>query len=320
MEGGLYHVYNRFARGAEVFREGDEVEHFREKLRLVRDRDGWTIFAWCLMSNHYHVVLCTGPVPLARSMGHLQSRFGAEHNRRWRSSGPLWQSRYKAKLVETEESLRRVIAYVHLNPVTAGLVEDPADYTDSGHCELLRRTATPLVDVETVLAIYGSSVRSARRAYVRSLDEVRAAEWRTELPGRLPWWGKEPDRRLNPPPSPVKVDSAGRTYAPVREELDVASFARRACELLGHDLSELSAPGKSREQSRLRYLVVTLAIERWRLTASELARVVGRRPDVVCRWAQRGVELRREDDGFRADFERLDSELVGLTHEDVVES
>lgn len=52
-EGGLYHVYNCFARGAEVFREGDEAERFGEKLRLVRDRDGWTVFAWCLVSNHY---------------------------------------------------------------------------------------------------------------------------------------------------------------------------------------------------------------------------------------------------------------------------
>ena len=53
VEGGLYHVYNRFARGAALFDEGDESERFVELLRRVRDRDGLTIFAYCLMSNHY---------------------------------------------------------------------------------------------------------------------------------------------------------------------------------------------------------------------------------------------------------------------------
>lgn len=51
IEGGIYHVYNRFARGAEVFREGDEAERFLGLLRKVRDRDGLTFFAWILMSK-----------------------------------------------------------------------------------------------------------------------------------------------------------------------------------------------------------------------------------------------------------------------------
>jgi REP element-mobilizing transposase RayT len=94
VEGALYHVYNRVARGAEVFREGDEADRFLELIRTVRDRDGWTVYAWCVMSNSSHLAVRTGPVPLARSMAYVQSRFGASSNRRRRSSGPLWQSRY----------------------------------------------------------------------------------------------------------------------------------------------------------------------------------------------------------------------------------
>jgi len=52
VEGGIFHVYNRFARGAEVFREGDEADRFLDLLRKVRDRDGLTIFAWALMTTH----------------------------------------------------------------------------------------------------------------------------------------------------------------------------------------------------------------------------------------------------------------------------
>jgi len=52
LEGGICHVYNRFARGAEIFREGDEAQRFLELLHTARDRDRLTVFAWCLMSNH----------------------------------------------------------------------------------------------------------------------------------------------------------------------------------------------------------------------------------------------------------------------------
>jgi len=52
IEGGIYHVYNRFARGAEIFAEGDEAERFVGLLRKVKNRDGLTVFAWCLMTTH----------------------------------------------------------------------------------------------------------------------------------------------------------------------------------------------------------------------------------------------------------------------------
>ena len=66
-EGEIYHVYNRFAQGAEIFREGDEAERFLSLLRAVRERDRLTVFAFCLMSNH-HMAVRVGPVSLARTM------------------------------------------------------------------------------------------------------------------------------------------------------------------------------------------------------------------------------------------------------------
>ena len=82
VEGAIYHVYNRCARGAEPFADDEEAECFLDLLARARDRDGMTLLAWCLMSNHYHLALRTGAVPLARTMAHIQSRFGAQHNRR----------------------------------------------------------------------------------------------------------------------------------------------------------------------------------------------------------------------------------------------
>jgi REP element-mobilizing transposase RayT len=186
VEGGIYHVYNRFARGADLFSEPEEAIQFLEILRKARARDGLAVLAWCLMPNHYHLALRTGAVPLARTMGYVQSRFGQGYNKRHRSSGPRWQSRYKARRVEHGQYLDQLIGYIHLNPVAARMVDDPAEHPFSGHRELLGKVRDPLTDVDGVLAVYGDTVRAARRAYVRAIKGARGEEWRGESPGRLP--------------------------------------------------------------------------------------------------------------------------------------
>jgi REP element-mobilizing transposase RayT len=69
VEGGIYDVYNHFARGSELFSEPEEAVEFIGILRKARDRDDLRVYAWTLMSNHYHMAVRTSPVPLSRTMG-----------------------------------------------------------------------------------------------------------------------------------------------------------------------------------------------------------------------------------------------------------
>ena len=310
VEGGIYHVYNRFARGANLFAEPEEAIHFLEILRKARNRDGLTVLAWCLMSNHYHLALRTGAVPLARTMGYVQSRFGQGYNRRHRSSGPRWQSRYKARIVEDARYLDHLIVYIHLNPVVAGSVDDPAEHSFSGHRELPGKVKQPLIDVEGVLAGYGDTVRTGRRAYVKALKGARQDEWRDELPGGLPWWRRKVDRPVEPVPPGAWVDELGRSTGLERERLNARDFLERSCHVMATTPSEIAAPGKRREISRLRYLITALAIERWGITAKSLSELLGRRPEAVSRWAYRGAEMRQEFEEFAAEYENLDRELA----------
>lgn len=82
VEDGTHHVYNRVARGADLFSEPKEPIGFVELLRRVRDRDDLYFFAWTLMPNHSHLALRAGPVPLSRTMGYVQASFGQGYNRR----------------------------------------------------------------------------------------------------------------------------------------------------------------------------------------------------------------------------------------------
>jgi len=306
VEGGIFHVYNRFARGAEVFREGDEADRFLDLLRKVRDRDGLTIFAWALMSNHYHLAFRAGPIPLSRTMGYVQSRFGQSYNRRWKSTGPLWQSRYKAQLVEDQRYYAQLVIYIHLNPVKAKLVDDPADYPYSGHLELLKRSMNPLIEVDSVLAEFGDSLRSARSAYVRTLGAESQSEWIGERPGALPWWKHEPDRSLEPANPDAWIDELGRSTGLERPHMSTGQYLVRACRGLGIEPSRIAGGSQDHETSRLRYLVGALAIERWGIRAKELGELLGRRPEVVTRWAARGAGLRTTNDTFGSQYDRLD--------------
>jgi len=310
VEGGVYHVYNRLARGAELFREGDEAARFVELFREARDRDGLTIFAWCVMSNHYHLALRTGPVGLSRTIGSVQARFGQGHNIRHRSFGPLWQSRFKAKLVDDGRYLDQLVLYIHLNPVTAGVVDDPAGCPLSGHGELLRTTRSPLVDAEQTLSLFGETLRGARRRYVKALEGAREVEWRAGLPGRLPWWPREPDRPLEPRRPSVWIDERGVSTGLERRPMSAADFLDRACAALDVSLARLAGSTRDTETSRLRVLVAGVGIERWGVRAKDLADVLGRWPDSVSRWARQAGALRSEDEGFRASYETLDEKLV----------
>lgn len=261
------------------------------------------------MANHYHVAVRMGAVPLWRTFGFVQARLGQGYNRRHRSTGPLWQSRFRARWVDDDAYLLKLIAYIHLNLVTAGLVDDPAEYALSGHRELLGRSKRALVDVETVLAAFGSSLRSARERYVRALEGAREAEWRTELPGRLPWWGREPDRPLAPKPPTAWIDEVGVSTGLERAKLEPREFLETACRVLGIAPADLADRGSGREVTRARCLVVAVGVERWRQGTKGLADLLGRRADVVSRWVRWGAERRQADDAFGRDYEALDRAL-----------
>lgn len=310
VEGGLYHVYNRAARGDAVLESEEMAALFAGLLRRVAERDGLTVYAWCVLPNHYHVVLRSGPVPLSRTFGVVQGRFGQLYNERFQSTGPLWQSRYKAKLIEKEGYLLQLIAYVHLNPVTGGLVDDPALWEWSGHREIIRRGKKSLIDAMTVLALYGDTERYARGAYLRTLKGESREPWIGEGPGRLPWWSHEPDSQIEMPVPTAWVEQRGASSGLERPLLDAETFLRAGCQLTRVEIHDLASLRRGEKLTDTRLLLASVGIERWRQSAKQLALLLGRHADVVTRWARMGAQRRLNDSDFASRVERLDSELA----------
>ena len=122
--GAVYHVMNRGDRREAIFDDDLDRERFLETLAEACAKTAWQVHAYCLMSNHFHLVLETPQPNLVAGMKWLLGTYTSRHNRRHREFGHLFSGRYKALLVDGSGDgyLKTVCDYVHLNPVRARLL------------------------------------------------------------------------------------------------------------------------------------------------------------------------------------------------------
>ena len=310
--GGIYHVYCRVARGEFVFDDHFEAIEFIEVLRNVRDLDGLTIFAWALMGNHYHLVVKTRNVDLWRSMARLQGTVSRSHNRRHRYLGRLWQSRYRARVIDTDDYFRQVIAYVHLNPVAAGVVDDPAEYAYSGHREIVGVCRPHLVDRRAVLRGFGArDVRGSTDDYLHWVLSVAEARWANTGVSDLPWWtqANHVDEIADIDRHPGATTFDGESLTEDRAELELDEFALRFEAVSGHALDDLASRFRSAQQIRGRVELTTLAVCRYGLRTCDVATLIGKHGNSVTKWLNKGLRSEGNDPEFKRRIDDLDAAI-----------
>jgi REP-associated tyrosine transposase len=310
VDGAIYHVYCRFAHGARVFTAPEEAERFLAIVRDVKRTDGLSILAWCLMPTHYHLAVRTGRLPLWRSRRVIQGRFAVVHNRRHKTLGPLWQGRYKARVVEGQDGLNRLLAYIHLNPIKAGLAASPVRYRWSGHRELLGRVRGPLVDVEETVRLYGSWRGAATRAYAAMVRGVGREAWAAEEPGRLPWWsrGAGEAEELDGPPRPA-LDALGASTAPEPLRASVEEVLAVVERVTSLTPERLASGVRDRATVAARELLAVVAVYRCGARVTDVGRCLGRPADTASRWLSRGGERRLAEPSFGRQVDAVEAEL-----------
>ncbi len=175
--GALYHVTLRGNGRKPIFRNDQDRLSFLEVLHKVNQRCHWFCHAYCLMTNHYHLIIETPEGNLSRGMRQLNGVYTMYFNRRHRTVGHVFQGRYKAILVEKESYLLEVCRYVVLNPVRAGLVERPEGWSWSSY----RGTAGlnkphPSLTIDWILGQMGREKRGAVRRYRAYVREGRRTD------------------------------------------------------------------------------------------------------------------------------------------------
>ena len=138
-----YHVMNRGAGRQKIFENNFHRTIFINLLRECRKLFNINIYAYCLMGNHYHILLSTPDSNLSRVMRHLNGVYTQKYNRLMKRDGSLFRGRYQAKLVDEDCYRLLVTRYIHLNPVEAGIVQNPVEYQWSSYRAYLGFTQKP---------------------------------------------------------------------------------------------------------------------------------------------------------------------------------
>ena len=144
-ENAYYHVMNR-GRGRQlIFPTDAYYEDFMRGLNEAHQRFGIECHAYCLMSNHYHLLLKTPRANLSRAMRHIDGVYTQRHNRRRKTDGSLFRGRYKAIVIDADSSLLQVSRYIHRNPIELRkpLVQKLSDYVWSSYPAYLNFTQKP---------------------------------------------------------------------------------------------------------------------------------------------------------------------------------
>lgn len=170
--GALYHLTSRGDGREDIFADDADRLEFLEVLAGVVGRFEWRLYAYCLMDNHYHLMVETPKANLSRGMRQLNGVYTQRFNRRHGRVGHVFQGRFKAIVVDKQPYLLELSRYVVLNPVRARVVRDPARYRWSSY----RVSAgldplPPWVDAPALLAHFAESLPAARRRYVAFVEE-----------------------------------------------------------------------------------------------------------------------------------------------------
>ena len=140
---GYYHVMNRGRGRQRIFHDAEYFEAFLVTLQEAHQRFGVQVHSYCLMSNHYHLLLKTPEANLSRAMRHVNGLYTQRYNRLKKTDGPLFRGRYKAIVVDSDSYLLQVSRYIHLNPLDAKLVRDVKRYPWSSYPAYLNKKPCP---------------------------------------------------------------------------------------------------------------------------------------------------------------------------------
>ena len=173
--GAWYHVMNRGRRGEAVFADPDDYTAFTELLREASQMWGIKIAAYCMMQNHYHLLVQTPEANLSRCMRHINGVYTQKYNRKYGNDGQLFRGRYKSILVEADNYLLELVRYIHRNPLRAGVVKRPDEYKWSSHRGYLSNSNKwNWIEKDFILSMLPGSKSVRSKAYKDFMKEEEA--------------------------------------------------------------------------------------------------------------------------------------------------
>jgi REP element-mobilizing transposase RayT len=168
---------NRGRRGEDIFSERNDFETFLSVLQEAALMFDVRVAAYCLMSNHYHILLQTPAGNLSRVMRHINGVYTQRYNRRWNTDGQLFRGRFKSILVEADKYLLELLRYIHNNPVRANIARTSHEYPWSSHHGYISNAKKwDWLNKRFLLGMFSDRPFAARKAYEKFVADEDSQE------------------------------------------------------------------------------------------------------------------------------------------------
>ena len=171
--GAFYHIVNRGNAQGKIFLNDRDREKFLEYLGDGADRFSLKVHAYCLMENHYHLILETPEANISRALQWLNVSYAVYFNKKRNRTGHLFQGRFKALIINADEYLQILSRYIHLNPLRAKTVKQPGDYRWSSYNAFIGNVEIPeWLETTYVLSTFHKTRRQAINLYKKFCEDV----------------------------------------------------------------------------------------------------------------------------------------------------
>ena len=314
--GTLHHVIVRGAEGSEIFTDDEDRQHFVFRLGVLAKATGTMIYAWALLPGHAHILLKSGEAGLSDFMRKLLTGYASEYNRCHQRHGHLFQNRYKSIVCEEKSYLVKLVSYIHLNPLRAGLVsslEELDCYRWSGHAVLMKQIQHEWQERDAVLRCFGKKKGEAREAYRLFVEEESRKGQQPELTGgglirSSGGWSvvKSLRRRGEKQFGDDRILGSSEFVREILEQADdtvkahllvaglrqtAAEEVQKRCNEAGVIVQALQAGSKRRECTELRKELARKFVLQYGLTYAEAARLLGISTSAVNQICRRQIGL-----------------------------
>ncbi|HHY64551.1 MAG TPA: transposase [Clostridiaceae bacterium] len=172
-ETGIYHIMIRGANKQEIFHDNEDRSVFLDMLKEVKSISDIKVYGWCLMNNHVHLLLKDSSEGISLTMKRLGVRYVWYYNQKYKTTGHLFQDRFKSECIETDKYLLTVIRYIHQNPIKAQLVKKPEQWQWSSCLGYYGGRVYPLnlLDAEFILGMFSENRNEAIERFRKFNDQ-----------------------------------------------------------------------------------------------------------------------------------------------------
>jgi REP element-mobilizing transposase RayT len=256
--------------GCDVFDDEQDRTRFFLLLQECIERFRCQVYAYCLMDNHIHLAVQVGEIPLSRVMQNLSLRYTRWMNWRNQRTGHLFQGRYKAILVDEDSYLLQLVAYLHLNPVRAGMTSEPQAYRWSSHRAYLGLECIPWLSSDAVLSRLSRKMSAARKLFTDFVQGEGGKGHRGDFHGV----GSK-DSRIFGEDEFLDAILRQTEQTPLLRP-GLMATAKCVSDHFGLEIDELRTQSQNRQLSRIRALTSWAVVEFSSSTLTELSDLLSR--------------------------------------------